>query len=157
MNGLSKFALAGVLAASVSAVALTASADTTRTTDTMGSTATESQTGATEMGFGDQYYADLIEGLKDVSDDGEDEISAIEDAEFATIVRVSEIRSAAPDHADELDEALEAHEDKRDDYRSAIEDNEALKDMVEFSDLSVDDVVAVKYADDQLTLVVDES
>jgi hypothetical protein len=176
MTDLTKLVIAGFLSASVSSVALTASADTQPTTGAAG-TETETTTGAagtetdtttgaagTTAAAGESimdgdYYEDMIEALKDVSDDGEDERSALEDADSARIVTLSELRANAPEHHDAIDEALEAHEDKRDDYRSAIEDNDDLKEAVENRGFSVDDVVAVKYDTDngEVTLVVDAS
>ncbi len=155
MTDLTKLALAGVLSASVSAVAVTAVADTTPMggTDEM---TTEAPAATGDAMLNAEFYEDLIEALKDVSEGGEDEISAIEDADTAMVVRVSEIRTNAPDHQDALDEALEAQEDKRDEFRSAIEDNESLKEMLEFRGLNADDVVAVKYGDAEVTLVVDQ-
>jgi hypothetical protein len=168
MTNLTKFVIASFLTASVSTAALAQTAAEVDTTEPEAGAQIETQTetgvdtgaatgtGAAAGAQADATaYGDVIASLR-ASGDAEADIEAIEEAGWARIVTLAELRGGAAEQAGALDEALSQHEDKAEDIRSAVENNDELKDALEARGLEADDVVAVVTDQNgEVTLVVD--
>lgn len=168
MTNLTKLVIASFLTASVSTAALAQTATGVDTNDAEVGAEVETQTdtgvgtgaavgagAATGAQAGAVNYGQVIASLN-AGQDADETVEAIEDADTARIVTLVELRGGAAEQAEALDNMLSEHEDKVSDFRSAIEDNDDLKEALEARGFDAEDVVAVvKEANGEVTLIVD--
>ncbi|MCC5968534.1 MAG: hypothetical protein JJU15_01135 [Pararhodobacter sp.] len=181
MNTVSVFAIATLFAASVSSVAVAqtgadvdvgadanvgvegdvdvgADGEVTTQTGVTTQPTTAPQTGAAtqvEAGVERPHYGEIMTSLQAAGDASAD-IQAVEASTSAQVVLLSDLYGDAAENAGALEQAIEAHEDRIDGLRGAIQTNAELSGALEAEGYTVDDVVAVStgaYGD--VLLIVD--